>query len=91
MRGMHVWVLAALVFMGSVGLVWDPAPARAASEAEALAVEHGKLSTADATPVDPGRVELEFGYAYAWSRRDWNASGRVKGRDLVRSARWAWP
>lgn len=34
--------------------------------AASLVPEHGKALTADATPVDPGVVEVEFGYAPTW-------------------------
>ena len=82
MRRWYAMVLMALIFLGGVCLVWDAAPARAESEIEAIGVEHGKLGTADATPVDPGHVELEFGYSYAWSRRGWDPAGRATGRNL---------
>lgn len=36
-------------------------------------VEHGKAFTGDATPVEPGRVELEFAYAPSW----WATAGAM--------------
>lgn len=34
-----------------------------------IAPEHGKAATADASPVDPGTVEVEVGYAPSWNVR----------------------
>ena len=39
----------------------------------APSVEHGKAFTGDATPVEPGRVELEFAYAPSW----WATAGAM--------------
>jgi len=36
-------------------------------------VEHGKAFTGDATPVEPGRVEVELAYAPSW----WATAGAV--------------
>jgi len=47
-----------------------------------MAPEHAKLNTADATPVDPGHVELEVGYRYARARRFWDSRGKSRSRDL---------
>ena len=44
----------------------DPAP-------EAPPCEHGKAFTGDATPVDPGHVEVELAYAPTW----WATAGAV--------------
>ena len=56
------------------------APPRAALEAAfepasppETAPEHGKAFTGDATPVEPGRVEVEFAYAPSW----WATAGAV--------------
>lgn len=48
--------------------------------AEEAQPEHGKLNTADASPVDPGHVELEFGYGGTHSRRCWDEHGNGAGR-----------
>ncbi len=47
----------------------------------ALAPEHGKAAVADASPVDPGAVEVEIGYAPVWNTR-----GRTFGFDDAASA-----
>ena len=39
---------------------------------ETTGPEHGKLSTADATPVEPGHFELEPSYAATIVRREWD-------------------
>lgn len=41
--------------------------------APAPSVEHGKAFTGDATPVEPGRVEVEFAYAPSW----WATAGAM--------------
>lgn len=45
---------------------FDPAP-------PAPSLEHGKAFTGDATPVEPGRVEVELAYAPAW----WATAGAM--------------
>lgn len=47
----------------------------------APAPEHGKAATADASPVDPGVLEVEVGYAPVWSER-----GGVAGFHLAENA-----
>ncbi len=56
------------------------APPRSALEAafepappQAVVPEHGKAFTGDATPVEPGKVEVEFAYAPSW----WATAGAV--------------
>jgi hypothetical protein len=46
--------------------------------ADAPAIEHGKAATADASPVDPGAVEAEIGFAPSW-----NSRGGSAGFDLA--------
>jgi hypothetical protein len=43
-----------------------------------VAIEHGKAATADASPVDPGAVEAELGYAPVWNDR-----GGTSGFDVA--------
>lgn len=56
----------------------------AAAAAEEISVEHGKINTADASPVDPGHFELEPSFSYTRSERAWDASGHSHGRELFR-------
>jgi len=49
--------------------------------AAAPAPEHGKAATADASPVDPGVLEVELGYAPVW-----NEHGGVAGFHLAENA-----
>ena len=42
-------------------------------DAPSYAIEHGKAATADASPVDPGSVEAELGYAPTWNNRGGSA------------------
>jgi hypothetical protein len=49
-----------------------------------LVIEHAKLNTADASPVDPRHVELEFGYSNTWARHAWDTDGDSHGRGLAR-------
>lgn len=51
---------------------------------EEIGVEHGKINTADASPVDPGHFELEPSFAYTRSERSWGACGHAHGRGLFR-------
>jgi hypothetical protein len=70
-------LLAAMLAMLSV-----PASAQdddPGAEAPPPALEHGKAATADASPVDPGAVEVEIGYSPVW-----NGAGGARG--FVRSA-----
>jgi len=38
-------------------------------------VEHGKINTADASPVDAGNYEIETSFSYAFSNRLWDNNG----------------
>ena len=49
-----------------------------------LAIEHAKLNTADASPVEPGHFELETGYAWTRDRHAWDGDGDVHRRGLAR-------
>ncbi len=44
--------------------------------------EHGKLNTADASPVDPGHFELEFGYSFSQAKNTWDTDGKSRPRGL---------
>ena len=56
----------------------------AADATEAVEVEHGKINTPDASPVDPGQVEIEAGYIDARSTRYWDHHGETWTRGLAR-------
>lgn len=56
----------------------------AQNESDEISVEHGKINTADASPVDPGHFELEPSFAYTRSERFWDESGHSHGRGLYR-------
>lgn len=45
--------------------------------------EHGKINTADPSPVDPGSFEIEAGYAHVRSRRLWDRDGDSQSRRLL--------
>lgn len=69
--------------VGRAQAATEPVPARAAVEtrftgaddrdARDPSPEHGKAFTGDATPVEPGRIEVEFAYAPTW----WATAGAV--------------
>lgn len=59
-----------------------PPHARAAEDS--LAIEHGKINTADASPVDPGHFEIEPSFSATSSKRYWDNSGNSHGRGLYR-------
>ena len=48
-----------------------------------LCSEHGKLNTSDATPVEPGCVEVELGCTYGRSTRMWDADGVTVEHGLI--------
>lgn len=45
------------------------APGELSPPEDLPALEHGKLATSDATPVDPGILEIELSYGPSWSLR----------------------
>ncbi len=51
---------------------------------EAAEVEHGKINTPDASPVDPGHFEIESSYGYSHSKRFWGNDGHTHTRNLAR-------
>ena len=51
---------------------------------EEIAIEHGKINTADASPVDPGHYEIEASYAFTRATQSWNTSGHSQDRGLFR-------
>jgi hypothetical protein len=65
--------LAALL----IGLMAMPAGAGEASP------EHGKINTPDATPVDPGQLEVEGVYGYGAADRAWDSDGKLQRRGLA--------
>lgn len=46
--------------------------------------EHGKINTPDASPVDPGHVEVESSYTYSHAKRFWDGSGSSRDRGRAR-------
>lgn len=72
-------------------LIWTPAMQAqepiatndATPATEEAAPEHGKLNTADASPVDPGHFELETTYTYISSRHFWTDEGDHHARGLA--------
>ncbi|MDY0389511.1 transporter [Desulfobulbus oligotrophicus] len=47
-------------------------------------IEHGKINTADASPVDPGAFEFETTFAQTRADRSWSGSGNTHGRGTFR-------
>ncbi len=73
--------------------IWMPAAhaERAVSANDATPVveeerglEHGKINTPDASPVDPGHFEIESSYTYVHSKRFWDNDGNSHARGLAR-------
>lgn len=62
------------------------APGARADHESGFAPEHGKMATADATPVPPGAAELEVAYAPTWSGGAWGAFDRGSSRTHSLSA-----
>lgn len=59
-------------------------PSEPMTAIEDIAVEHGKINTADASPVDPGHFEMEPSFSYTRSERTWDSGGHAQGRGLFR-------
>jgi hypothetical protein len=49
-----------------------------------LVIEHAKLNTADASPVDPEHYEVEMGYSWTQAKRAFDADGDTHQRELAR-------
>jgi hypothetical protein len=56
----------------------------ASGAAEEMEIEHGKINTADASPVDPGNYEIEASFSFTRAKRFWDASGDSHHRGLFR-------
>ncbi|NLX18525.1 MAG: transporter [Desulfobulbus sp.] len=54
-----------------------------AADAE-FEIEHGKINTPDASPVDPGQFEFETTFAQTRADRSWSGSGHAHGRGTYR-------
>ncbi len=57
--------------------------AAAQVESEGSAIEHGKINTAEASPVDPGHFEFEPSFVSTRSTRVWDASGDSHDRGVL--------
>lgn len=57
---------------------------RIGATAEEIGIEHGKINTADASPVEPGHFEIEPSFLATRAERYWDNSGHVHGRGLNR-------
>jgi hypothetical protein len=49
-----------------------------------IAIEHGKINAADASPVDPGHFEMEPSFSFTHSKRACSASGHTHRRGEFR-------
>jgi len=75
---------AAVLAVGLTCVAEESGGRLALSSAGEWMPEHGKLGTADASPVDPGHVETEFGCSWSQARRAWDNDGNRQGSGLVR-------
>lgn len=80
-------VVAAFGFLG----LMQPAMAQNTNESdnpaqaeEEIVVEHGKINTADASPVDPGHFEIEPSFSYTRAKRYWDSAGDSHVRGVLR-------
>jgi len=60
------------------GIALSAAPATAVE----IGIEHGKINTADASPVDPGHYEIEASFSFTGAKQFWDASGHTHDRGL---------
>jgi hypothetical protein len=51
---------------------------------EEVGLEHGKINTPDASPVDPRHFEIESAYSFTHSKSSWNSNGDAETRGLAR-------
>jgi len=56
----------------------------AANTAAAINIEHGKINTADASPVSPGQYEIEASFLFTRAKQFWDANGHTHDRGLFR-------
>jgi len=76
-----------IVFLGLLVVLPTARAAEAVSVSaieEESGVEHGKINTPDASPVDPGHFEIESSYGYTHSKRYWDNDGDTHARGLAR-------
>ena len=86
-HGLWIGGLALLILTGipAARATEVPSAGDAVADAgEAVEMEHGKINTPDASPVDPGHVEVEAGYTTARSTRYWDNQGETWNRGLAR-------
>ena len=77
-------LLLGLLFCASVLLPAVVQAAGVSAEVETAGPEHAKINTADATPVDPGQVEVEWSYELGRAKRTWTGGGHTHVRPLLR-------
>ena len=83
--------LLGLLLTGTVSSAQDQVPGKSNTEESPVAstaededgLEHGKINTADASPVDPGHIEIETSYAFTQSRNLWDRNGATHDRGLA--------
>ena len=61
-----------------------PASETTAAAAAEITIEHGKINTEDASPVDPGHYEIEPSFSFTRATRSWDSSGHSQDRGLLR-------
>ena len=85
-RGCVGLALLGLAMWNSVVFAAEATPSSGvvSEVAEDVVPEHGKLNTADASPVDPGHLELEASYAFTHSGHFWDNDGVSTARAQTR-------
>jgi hypothetical protein len=72
-------ILTICFWLGSIAF---PIAGKAGELESPPEIEHAKLNTADATPVEPRHVELEFGYSYSRAKHSWDDHRDLQSRGL---------
>ena len=86
-RRYAVAIVLGLSLLGSVSHAQDNSSTKNSPETSAVSaseedegIEHGKINTADASPVDPGHIEVEPSYSYTQATRFWDNHGNAHDR-----------
>jgi len=86
-RGAGIVLLALATWLPMAHAEEVMVPNGAVLEAEdAAGLEHGKINTPDASPVDPGHFEIESAYTATHSNRFWDNDGHSHDRKSAREA-----
>lgn len=89
----HPQLIRRALFLGCALIALQACPVYAGQDIATLDIstddaanEHGKINTADASPVDPGHYEIEPSFAFTSASHYWDGSGSRHGRGTFRES-----